>query len=309
MKKSIRVACALFLSMIASFAFAQDAGGKQKLAAEKKAEKKGDAPVVEPIAATIAAVFPYRPFDAWMGQRLIFLPGPRASQDNIYDDFYGKPTRRQYAGRIAKVVSVEDFSGRVHLELEMEDSKEHLRARVSPGKESLTGLALLDDINNARQQWLGKTLWCREGRLSIYDQQTDAVGFVTIKKYSPVKIIEVAAGWNEEKPVRFTLETADGKRGFVDLNLSGTNVFKQARHLNRLEHCFLIADPRTARKWDPQIWALVENGQIAAGMTAEEVRMSWGEPDKITRTATGEQWTYRAGTLIFKNGVMSGMQN
>ncbi|MEP7336183.1 MAG: hypothetical protein ABI977_00335, partial [Acidobacteriota bacterium] len=169
-------------------------------------------------------------------------------------------------------------------------------------------MALFDDIHNASQHWLGKTLWCKEGRLSIYDEQTGAVSFITIKKYSPLKIVDVVAGWNEEKPVRFLLETADGKRGFVDLNLSGTNVFKEVRHLSHFEHCFITEDPRKARKWDPQIWALIENGQIGAGMTAEEIKMSWGEPDKVTRTATGENWMYPAGTLIFKNGVMTGMQ-
>jgi len=306
MKKPASFVRCLFLLMMAPLAFAQDPSGKQKLAAEMKAEKKTDA-LSEP-AAAIAAIFPYRPFDAWMGQRFIFLPGPKASESNIYDDFYNKITRKQYAGRVAKVVSVEDFSGRIHLEFEMEDTKERLRARTSPGKESVIGLALFEDIHNARQHWLGQTLWGREGRLSIYEEQTGAVSFVTIKKYSPLKIIDVVAGWNEEKPVRFVLETADGKHGFVDLNLSGTNVFKEVRHLSRFEHCFVTEDPRKARKWDPQIWTLIENGQIAAGMSANEVKMSWGEPDKVARTATGENWTYPAGILIFKNGLMTGIQ-
>ncbi len=310
MCKPVRLSLALFFLMLVPPVFAQDIGSKQKLATEKKAEKKTETSpdaLREPIGAT--ALFPYRPFDSWIGQRLIFLPGPKASAEKAYDDFYGKLTHKQYAGRIAKVVSVEDFSGRVHLEIEMEDSKERLRARTAPGKESLIGMALFDDIHNARQQWLGKTLWCRESRLSVYNEQTDAVGFLTVKKYSPLKVTEVIAGWNEERPVRFVLETADGKRGFVDLNLSGTNVFKEVRHLGRFEHCFITEDPRKTRKWDPQIWALIENGQIGAGMTADEVRMSWGEPDKITRTATGENWTYPAGTLVFKNGLMTGMQN
>jgi len=307
MRKPARFFCGLALLMIVPFAFAQDVNGKQKLAAEKKAEKKTDA-TAEP-SATVAETFPYRPLDSWVGQRFVFLPGPKASENQPYDDFYGKIIRKQYAGRIAKVVSAADFSGRFHLEFEMEDTKERLRARTLPGKESLTGMALLDDIHNARRQWMGKTLWCKEGKLSSYDEQTDAVSFVMIKKYSPVKIIDVIAGWDEEKPARFIVEAVGGGRGFLDLNLSGTNVFKEARHLNRFEHWFLTEDPRRARKWDPQIWALVENGQVAAGMTAEEVRMSWGEPDKITRTATGEHWAYPAGTLIFKNGVMTGMQN
>jgi len=304
MKNLARFIFAPLVLIITACAFAQEVGGKQNLSAGKRSDTSSTEP-----AAIAAAIFPYRSFDSWLGQRFIFLPGPKASENNAYDDFYSKITRKQYAGRIAKIVSVEDFSGRFHLEFEMEDTKEHLRARTTPGKESVIGVALLEDINNARQHWQGKTLWCREGRLSVYDEKTDAVSFVTVKKYSPVKIVEVIAGWSEEKPVRFVLEVADGQRGFVDLNLSGTNVFKEVRHLNRFDHCFLTEDPRKTRKWDPQIWALIENGQIGAGMTADEVRMSWGEPEKVTRTAVGENWIYRAGTLVFKNGTLSGMQN
>ena len=304
MKKPPRIVCMLFLCLNAVlFIHAQDSGQRQNLATEKK----NDARLPEPSAAT-TALFPFHPLDSWRGQRFIFLPCPKASENNTYGDFSGKLTYKQYAGRIAKVISVEDFSGRVHLEFEMEDTKDHVRASTLPGRESIIGMALFDDISNARQQWQGKTLWCKEGRLSTYNELTDEVGLLVVKKYSPVKVADVKAAWNDEKPVRFVLETADGKQGFLDLNLSGTNVFKGARHLHRFDHCFVTEDPRKTRKWDAQIWTLIENGQIGAGMTAEEVRLSWGEPEKVTRTATGENWTYRAGTLVFKSGVLEKMQ-
>jgi hypothetical protein len=41
-------------------------------------------------------------------------------------------------------------------------------------------------------------------------------------------------------------------------------------------------------------------------MTAEQVKMSWGEPTKTERTATGERWTYSSEVLSFnKNGVLT----
>lgn len=245
MHKPACLSLALFILTIVPPVSTQDPGSKQKLASEKKAEKKTGTEAEPIITATL---FPYHSVDTWLGQRFVFLPGPKASEEKTYDDFYGKIIHKQYSGRIAKVISVEDFSGRIHLEFEMEDSKERLRARTAPGKDSLTGMALFDDIQNARQQWMGKTLWCRESRLSVYDEQGDTVSLLMIKKYSPLKVAEVIAGWNEERPVRFVLETADGKRGFVDLNLSGTNVFKEVRHLGRFEHSFILEDPRKARK-------------------------------------------------------------
>jgi hypothetical protein len=265
----------------------------------------GDSPEPAPNAATL---FPFVPINSWVGQRFIFLPGPKASENGTYDEFSGRLVRKQYQGRVAKVISVSDFSGRVHLEFEMEDGQERLRARTLPYKESIKGIAPIGDISNARIRWMGKTLWCVLPRLSTYDEQNDMAGSITVKRYSPVQVVDVVAGWDEEKPVRFLLQTADGKRGFIDLNLSGTNVFKEVRHLYRMEHHFLTEDPRKAYKWPARIWNLIEDSQIITGMTAEQVKMSWGEPDKITPTATGESWVYTAGTLRFKKGVLVGRQ-
>ncbi|HEY8460187.1 MAG TPA: hypothetical protein VIM99_07390, partial [Blastocatellia bacterium] len=118
----------------------------------------------------------------------------------------------------------------------------------------------------------------------------------------------VVPGWDEEKPVRFKLETPDGKQGFVDLNLSGTNVQKEVRHLSRFEDSLMTEDPRLKYKWTAAVWSAIEKGQVYAGMTEEQVKMSWGEPEKVARTAAGAVWTYRAGSLVFRKGVMTGSQ-
>jgi len=128
----------------------------------------------------------------------------------------------------------------------------------------------------------------------------DAIGFVKVKKYAPVKVVEVLPGWDEEKPARFVLETAAGERGFLDVNLSGTNVPKELRHLYRFEHRFLPADPRLTHGWPPRVWAAIENNQVLAGMTAEQVRLSWGEPNQVN----GDEWSYDGGVLRFRQGVL-----
>ncbi len=299
MKSAIRVVLQFTLvSICCVAALAQEP--RQNIAAEKKAD-----PNTTEAATTL---FPFHPINSWTGKRFIFLPKPKSSQAGTYEDFNGAVSHQKYAGRTARVVSVSDFNGRAHVIFEMEDTGERLRAYTVAHKESLKGITLVDDIETARQQWAGKTLWCRAMMLSSYDEQTDALSMIRVKKYSPVKVVDVAAGWDEEKPIRLTLETPDGKRGFVDLNLSGTNVRKDARHLSRFEDDLLIEDPRLKHKWPANIWKAIENGQVFAGMTMEQVKMSWGEPDKITRGAAGETWTYQSGALVFKNGVMTGAQ-
>lgn len=250
-----------------------------------------------------ATLFPYRPMTTWQDQRFVFLPCPKSLEHVTYDDFSGVRKRKDYAGRIAKVVSVSDFGGRVHLEFELEDNSEHVRARTLPNKESIKGLLLLEDLEKARAQWKGQTLWYKQALLSTYDEQTDKLGTLSVKKYAPVKVVEINPGWDEDKPLRFVLESK-GQLGFVDVNLSGTNVQREVRHLSRFEDYFLTEDLKQKYKWSASVWQSIENSRVGGGMTMEQVRLSWGEPEKTARTATGEQWTYAAGMLTFKNGVV-----
>jgi hypothetical protein len=169
-------------------------------------------------------------------------------------------------------------------------------------------MALVDDIENARKQWAGKTVWSKMLMISDYDEQSGAVTLTPVKKYGPLKVVDVVPGWDEEKPVRVKLETPDGKQGFVDLNLSGTNVRKESRLLGRFEDHLMAENPRLKHKWGPDVWAAIEKGQVYAGMTGEQVKMSWGEPEKVTRAASREVWTYPSGALVFRKGVMTGTQ-
>jgi hypothetical protein len=276
--------------------FAQEP--RQNIAAEKKSDAK-------PVEAA-PTLFPFHPIDSWVGKRFIFLPRPKSSSSGTYEDFAGAVSHQKYAGRTARVVSASDLGIRARLEFEMEDNGERLRASTVPYKETVRGMALADDIENARKQWAGKTLWIKPMMISSYNEESDALTMVRVRKYSSVKVVDVVPGWDEAKPIRFLLETADGKRGFVDLNLSGTNVHKDVRHLSHFEESLLAEDPKLKYKWPVDVWKAIGNGQVYAGMTAEQVKMSWGEPDKITRTAAGEVWAYQSGSLIIKNGVLSG---
>jgi hypothetical protein len=269
-----------------------------------EAEKKPEANLVE----AGPAPFQYHPINSWAGKRFIFLPRPKGSESGTYEDFTRKITHQKYAGRVARVVSADASGASAYIEFQMEDDGEKLRVFTVANKESIRGLALLDDIDNARKQWAGKTLWSKMLMISIYDEESGAITMTTVKKFGPLKVVDVVPGWDEEKPVRFKLETPDGKRGFVDLNLSGTNVQKEARTQSRFEDHLMAEDPRQKYKWKADVWSAIEKGQVYAGMTEAQVKMSWGEPEKVTRTATGEVWTYQSGSLVFKKGVLTGSQ-
>ena len=267
-------------------------------------EKKSDTKTVE----AAPTLFPYHPIGSWVGKRFIFLPKPKGAESGTYEDFNRAITHQKYAGRVARVITANDSGASAYIEFEMEDDGEKLRLFTVAGKESVRGMALVDDIENARKQWAGKTLWSKMLLISSYDEQSGAITMTPVKKFSPLKVVDVVPGWDEEKPVRFKLETPGGQQGFVDLNLSGTNVRKEARLQSRLENHLLADDPRLKYKWAPDVWSAIEKGQVYEGMTEEQVKMSWGEPEKVTRTEAGEIWTYQSGALVFRKGILRGSQ-
>jgi hypothetical protein len=300
MKKITRIA--LQFTLVTTFAVVALAQPetRQNITTEKKSESK-------PVEAA-PTPFPYHPIGSWVGKRFIFLPKPKGSESGTYEDFSRLVTHQKYAGRVARVVSANDSGASAFIEFQMEDDGERLRVFTVANKESVRGMAFLDDIENARKQWAGKTVWGKMLMISCYDEQSGAITMTAVKKFGPLKVVDVVPGWDEEKPARFKLETPDGKQGFVDLNLSGTNVQKEVRNLSRFEDHLLPENPKLKYKWKADVWSAIEKGQVYPGMTEEQVKMSWGEPDKITRTAAGEVWTYTSGALVFKKGILSGSQ-
>jgi hypothetical protein len=300
MKKTARIVLQFTLVAICCAVALAQPENRQNITPEKKSEPK-------PVEAATTP-FPYHPIGSWAGKRFIFLLKPKGSESGTYEDFSRSVTHKKYAGRVARVVSANDSGASAFIEFQMEDDGERLRVFTVANKESVRGMALLDDIENARKQWAGKTLWSKMLMISSYDEESGAITMTPVKKFGPLKVADVVPGWDEEKPVRIKLETPDGKQGFVDLNLSGTNVQKEVRHLSRFEDHLLAEDPRLTHKWRADVWSVIEKGQVYSGMTEEQVKMSWGEPEKVTRTAAGQVWTYPGGALVFKKGVMTGSQ-
>lgn len=300
MKKSARIVLQFTLVLLCSFVALAQPDKRQNITPEKKSEPTTPEPA--------PALFPYLPISSWTGKRFIFLPKPKGSESGTYEDFSRSVTHKKYAGRVARVVNANASGASAFIEFEMEDDGERLRVFTVANKESVKGMAFLDDIENARKQWVGKTLWSKILMISSYDEQSGAITMTMVKKFGPLKVVDVVPGWDEEKPVRFKLETPNGKQGFVDVNLSGTNVQKEVRQMSRFEDNLIAEDPRVKYKWKADVWAAIEKGHVYPGMTEEQVKMSWGEPDKVARTAAGEVWTYQSGSLVFKKGVMTGSQ-
>lgn len=274
-------------------------------------QKEGEAESKDP--------FIFRPISSWIGERFIFLPASASIQKYGYSSFnefgaekWEHPEYDKYVGRIVKVISVVDRRfGTWDIGFEMEDDGRRLTATVLSG--SIHGIALVADVDNARSEWLGKTLWYAKSSVSTYNEETEKFGSIKLKKYSPVKVIGIGLGWYNSNPVKFVLKTASGEVGFIDINLSGTNVSEKLRGYNRFENYFGILDPRTVYKWSNKVWVAIEEEKVFIGMTSKQGLMSWGKPRKINVTVTSggksEQWVYVGSNyLYFENGILTGIQ-
>jgi hypothetical protein len=190
----------------------------------------------------------FRPISSWVGERFVFLPKQKALQGFGYQNFqigdepYKSPTYNEYVGRIARVVSLQEVCNHWNVELEMEDTGQRVSAPAWSG--GVDGVAPVSDIYEACDRWKGKTLWYKKTWLETYNKDTGEVYSVHLRKDSQVRVIDIVAGWKHGTPVRFVLQTATGKEGYVDMAWSGTNCYDYEReYCDRFETLFTTKAP------------------------------------------------------------------
>ncbi|MGD8454265.1 MAG: hypothetical protein PVJ57_20830 [Phycisphaerae bacterium] len=269
--------------------------------------------------AALMGQFPYVPIADWKGQKMQFLESSASLQRFGYHGFkggqgeFGQPTYAETVGRIGTVVDVA-YDGVVlyTISLRMDDNGQVYEATAYG--ESIDSVAPLADIEKARAIWKGKSLWTSRNELVTYDPRTETFGTVADSRYAHVRVIDVVPGWYNHQPVRFILELASGERGFLDCQLSGTNVSEILRREWEFAEHFFLEDPRRLFPYDERTWSAIQKGSVFIGMTPEQARLSWGDPKDVHRTTTAEgrreQWVYGLGTyLYFVNGRLDAIQN
>ena len=266
----------------------------------------------------------FRPIESWVGERFIFLPKTKSSPQTLYLDFWSGVMEHgmkqylpyeKYVGRIAKVLTVnKGQSDDWNLTLQMVDDNQVIEAR-SLINDTLSDVAPLMDIEDARTKWQGKPLWYKSTIISTYNAEKDEFKVIELKKYSQVRVVDIVAGWRSEEPVRFILRAPSGEEGFEDVYWSGTNVYdRQKSYSKSFEESFFAQDPRKIYKWSKKIWSAIEDEEVFLGMTIEQARLSWGKPMQINRTISHsrkhEQWVYGGRRyLYFENGLLTAIQD
>ncbi len=80
-----------------------------------------------------------------------------------------------------------------------------------------------------------------------------------------------------------------------------------------LEGRLFFKNPRSVYKWSNKVWDAIAANEVFAGMTREQVILSWGVPSDYntyqSSSLTYEQWIYSRNYLYFWNGKLSSMQS
>lgn len=241
-----------------------------------------------------------RPISKWVAERFVVLPRPPSRRHDasegleVRDRIGRHRASEEVAGAVLKVTGVKYDRLTPVVTFVSEDTKQEYTERAAAGY--LEGLAPLADIENARKEWKGKTLWLATPDVLTLGEGAEDPRVLSVKRLTGVEVVDIQLGWSSDAPIRFILRTAGGALGFRDVHTTGTNVPEAQRQRHAFERAFLTQDPRIEFDWPEKVWAAIEDTRVVVGMTTAQARMSWGEPRRVERFVSGsgrqERWMY-----------------
>ena len=255
----------------------------------------------------------YRDFSEMVGEDFVIMPKIKSVQHYGYQLIYKEGSSGMdnvsYKEGLGLVLKLKSFEG---IQGIFQDSLGN-RYTTKAYNNQFSDLAPLRDLNEAAKLYLHQYLWLKERSLSTYDEGTDEYGSIPVDKLTRVKVEDIVVGTEEQKPVRFILKTSTGKIGYIDVNMSGSNQSYQYRKFYSFYSSFWTFDPKLRYKYSSSIWNLIAKSDVRLGMTAQQVKMSLGEPDNVNystyKSGSHEQWVYGEDSsktyYYFENGILT----
>jgi hypothetical protein len=262
--------------------------------------------------------------EQWAGHSFVFLALPadkQAAGYEIYTEdqatrgFQGDSSVRiAYAEHVGKQVTVtqvvpfttgdNQYDYMVHMLVN--DTGEKLVGRTVRGQ--LEGFVLAADLKNARQQFLGKTIYPKLRNLSgLYIPGSDPNPTkVETQIGGPATVIDVYSGIQTWEPI-WLVVSANGQKAILPIAYSWTNMPGNAwTQSPPWQEALFMQDPRLSSGWSQEVWNQIGSGNIQEGMTKEQIKLSWGKP---VRTESDDAvWIYGTNKLSFSGEVLQAIE-
>lgn len=225
---------------------------------------------------------------------------------------------KEIAGKVFEIVKIEerkpDYFEETYITLKQVDSAftiEH-KARISrPFQKSqwekndsddyvyvLPNAIYTGEIDSFKEKYLNKEFYSKF--------------LVNWKRYKKVKIIEVGAG-KENEPIRAIVVNENGDKEQIDFCTCGTNVSSVYLFSNSMNNFFTTENPKNSYKGKEENWELICERKIKIGFTEDELRFSWGNPNKINETTVSgkqhQQFVYSDQYVYLENGIVTSFQS
>jgi hypothetical protein len=175
-----------------------------------------------------------------------------------------------------------------------------------PQQGSLEGIALAVDLDSAQSKWLGKTIYSVRRFIDTFDSAIGSLGMIKVKIEQPLVVTGVKWGMTPlpPKPLWIEVKTERGEKGFIPTRISWTNTIADKKTDSApWSEDIMDIDPKKVYSWDETMWETINKHSIATGMTTEQVRLSWGPPRSIVKSASNnsETWSFGDQSLVFVN--------
>jgi hypothetical protein len=260
----------------------------------------------------------------WVGNGFTFLALPADKQAAGYEifavnqaeqGFQGDRTLRlSYANHVGKEVTVTNIvsfpagnnQNEYMVYMTVNDTGEKLVGRTMRGQ--LEGLVLTADLVNARQQFLGKTVYPKYRELTgAYDPGSYAIpDSISTPIGGPAAVVDVYAGNQSQEPI-WLIVTVNGEKAILPIAYSYTNVSVNTwTQSPPWQDALFIEDPRASFGWSQEVWNAIESSSVVEGMTKEQIRLSWGKANRID--GNGTTWIYGDKKLNFSGDVLQSLE-
>lgn len=259
----------------------------------------------------------------WVGHNFVFLALPSDQQSEGYGIFSAsqaaqgfqgdRSVRLPYLPNVGRTVTITDVSAYTA----GEGTYDYVVAMTEVGtgyqfvgrtiRGVLEGIAPVEDIVKARQQFLGKTIYPKSRSLELVNYQPGGINqkSMTIKIGSAVTVTDVQAGIQSREPI-WLIVSANGQQALLPIAYSWTNQPVNSWEQSPPWQALLFMDnPRNSLGWSADLWDKIESGTVQEGMTKDQVRLSWGPPNRVD----GAVWFYGTKVLNFTGNELTSIKD
>lgn len=143
-----------------------------------------------------------------------------------------------------------------------------------------------------------RTLYILYNDARVFYPADSLPGMVNHQKFVPIQIDSVTVG-TEVAPLCVHFTNA-GERGYFYASLPGS---RQTATSTPLTRYLSMSDPYLPHPdITPEVWSVIQFGQVRVDMTSEEVRLAWGRPSRVerkpSRTGVIEYWYYSNNRIL-----------